>query len=102
MKVYGKTFTNPSSGSSTAVDWNGGTGMFAIQGTFPSGCSIKLQHKIGEGAGAVWQDVGADATLTESGATLFTTSSVELQVVNSSHTPTVTVSVLPVYDNKAL
>tara|TARA_R100001198_G_scaffold97000_1_gene90742 strand:- start:8843 stop:9136 length:294 start_codon:yes stop_codon:yes gene_type:complete len=97
MIRYGKTFTDPSSGSSTAVDWNGGTGMFAVQGTFSS-ATIKLQHKLG----SVWQDIGADATLTASGSTLFTTSATQLQVVNSSHTPSVTVVVEPVYENKAL
>jgi hypothetical protein len=100
MRDPGLTFTNPSSGSSTAVKWNGGTGMFAVQGTFSS-ATIKLQHQIGDGASAVWQDIGADATLTESGSVLFTTSSTALQVVNSAHTPSVTVSVLPVYENKA-
>ena len=94
---YGKTFTDPASGSSTAVDWNGGTGMFAVQGTFSS-AEIKLQHKLG----GVWQDIGADATLTASGSTLFTTGATALQVVNSAHTPSVTVAVEPVYDNKAL
>jgi len=101
MIIYGKTFTNPASGSSTAVDWNGGTGMFAVQGTF-SGATVKLQHQIGDGASAVWQDIGADATLTESGSILFTTSATALQVVNSAHTPSVTVSVQPVYENHAL
>ena len=72
--------------------------MYAVKGTFPAGCSIKLQHKLG----AVWQDIGADATLTESGSTLFTTAATQLQVVNSAHTPSVTVVVEPVYENKAL
>ena len=97
MARYGKTFTDPGSGVSTAVDWNGSTGMFAVQGTFSS-AEIKLQHKLG----AVWQDIGADATLTESGSTLFTTAATQLQVVNSAHTPSVTVVVEPVYENKAL
>ena len=97
MARYGKTFTDPGSGVSTSVDWNGSTGMFAVQGTF-SGATIKLQHKLG----GVWQDVGDDATLTASGATLFTTAATALQVVNSSHTPSVTVVVEPVYENKAL
>ncbi len=72
--------------------------MFAVQGTFPSSCEIKLQHKLG----AVWQDVGGDATLTASGACVFTTAATQLQVVNSAHTPSVTVVVEPVYENKAL
>lgn len=95
---YGKTFTNPAAESNTAVDWNGSTGMFSVQGTFPSSCEIKLQHKLG----AVWQDIGADATLTASGSTLFTTAATQLQVVNSDHAPSVTVVVEPVYENKAL
>ena len=83
MRDPGLTFTNPASGSSTAVKWNGGTGMFAVQGTF-NNATIKLQHQIGDGASAVWQDIGADATLA-SGSVLFTTSSPALQVVNSAH-----------------
>ncbi len=75
--------------------------MFAVQGTF-SGATVKLQHQIGDGASAVWQDIGADATLTASGSILFTTSATALQVVNSAHTPSVTVSVQPVYENHAL
>ncbi len=72
--------------------------MFAVQGSF-SGAEIKLQHKLG----AVWQDIGADATLTASGSTLFTTAATQLQVVTGSHTgASVTVTVEPVYENKAL
>ena len=98
MVRYGKTFTDPGSGTDTAVDWNGSTGMFAVQGSF-SGAEIKLQHKLG----AVWQDIGADATLTASGSTLFTTAATQLQVVTGSHTgASVTVTVEPVYENKAL
>lgn len=95
--ALGLTFTDPGSGVSTAVEWNGGAGMFAVQGTF-SAATLTLQHKLG----AVWQDIGPSATLTASGATLFTTGATQLQVVNTSHTPSVTVSVIPVYENKAL
>jgi len=94
---YGKTFSNPGTDSTTAIDWNGGTGMFAVQGTF-AGATLTLQHKLG----AVWQDVGADATLTASGATLFTTSSTQLQVTETGGTgASITVVVKPVYENKA-
>ena len=97
MKVYGKTFTNPGTSSTTAIDWNGGTGMFAVQGTFAD-ATLTLQHKLG----GVWQAIGADATLTESGATLFTTSSTQLQVTETGGTgATITVVVSPVYENKA-
>ena len=94
--IYGKTFTNPASDSSTAVDWNGGTGMFAVAGTFSS-ATVKLQHKIG----STWVDIGSDASFTADGAVIFTTGATELNVLNSAHTPSVTVTVLPVYENKA-
>lgn len=71
--------------------------MFAVQGTFSS-AEIKLQHKLG----AVWQDIGADATLTASGSTLFTTAATALQVVETGGTgASVTIVVDSVYENKA-
>ena len=71
--------------------------MFAVQGTF-AGATLTLQHKIG----AVWQDIGADATLTASGSTLFTTSATQLQVTETGGTgASITVTVTPTYENKA-
>ncbi len=72
--------------------------MFAVQGTF-AGATLTLQHKLG----GVWQDIGADATLTASGSTLFTTAATQLQVNETSGTgASITVVVEPVYENKAL
>ena len=100
MKSYGKTITNPAQGSNTDIDWNGGTGMFAVTGSNYQSSTVKLQHKIGD----TYLDIGSEATFTANGAILFTTSANNLRVAvdGSGSTLTAVVEVQPVYENKAL
>jgi hypothetical protein len=100
MKIYGKTITNPAQGSNTDIDWNGGTGMFAVTGSNFQSSTVKLQHNIG----GTWLDIGNEANFTTNGATLFTTSANSLRVAvdGSGSTLAAVVEVQPVYENKAL
>lgn len=62
----------------------GGTYSFLASGTFSSGTTLTLQHKVG----AAYVDLGADAVLTSAGGCTFTTSQTEIQLVVSNRTGT--------------
>lgn len=52
------------SATGAAKIWPGGTGQFAVEGTF-GGATVSLQRKLPNGT---WADVGAYTTLTAAGA----------------------------------
>lgn len=54
--------------TTTALDWDGGPGVFIVQGTFDS-ATIKLQYSID--GGTTKTDAGTDTTLTASGGGSF-------------------------------
>ena len=81
--------------------------MFSVtsDGSYVGAVEIKLQHDLsGGGAAAKWVDIGAAATFTANGSTLFTTSATSLRVVmaDSGGSETYHVNVKPTYTNKAL
>ena len=87
--------------------WNGGEGMFSATAntSYVGAVEIKLQHDLsGGGAAAKWVDIGAAATFTANGSTLFTTSATSLRVVmaDSGGSEFYHVLVQPTYTNKAL
>lgn len=52
------------SATGDAMDWSGGTGVFAVTATW-SGATVKLQAMLPDGS--TWGDVGANTTLTADG-----------------------------------
>ena len=74
------------SGTSTPkiIPIKGGTYAFLASGTFSSGTTLTLQHKVG----GAYVDIGSDAVLTAPGGCTFTTSQTELQLVVSNRTGT--------------
>ena len=98
---------NTASGVTLTGDWNGSEGMFSVTSAegYEGAIEIKLQHDLaGGGAAAKWVDIGAAATFTANGSTLFTTSATSLRVVlaNSGGSEFYHVLVQPTYTNKAL
>lgn len=71
---------------------NGKTNAFLVAGSFSSGSSVTLQHKIGD----TWVDVGPDTTLTASGGGLFTSpvSNIRVKVSNAAGLPSFDVQVI--------
>tara|TARA_B100000902_G_C26966525_1_gene743133 strand:+ start:111 stop:446 length:336 start_codon:yes stop_codon:yes gene_type:complete len=62
----------------------GGTYSFLASGTFSSGTTLTLQHKVGD----AFVTIGPDAVLTAAGGCTFTTSQTEIQLVVSNRTGT--------------
>ena len=62
----------------------GGEHCFIASGTFSSGTTLTLQHKVGE----AYVNIGSDAVLTAPGGCVFTTSQGDIQLVVSNRTGT--------------
>jgi hypothetical protein len=62
------TLLSNASATGSAVQWDGGEGVFAAAGTF-SGATITLQFLGPDGS--TWIDAGTDTTLTAAGGGIF-------------------------------
>lgn len=79
-----KVLLKNESATGPVVDWIGGTGVFAVTGTF-GGATVSLEFLGPDGA--TWLAVGTDTTKTANGAGLFTLYPASIRAAVSGGTP---------------
>ena len=70
---------NKASGSSDSVQWYGGTGQLAVDGTWGHN-SLKVNLEVSPDDGTTWIAVGGDASFSEAGIISFTLGSCDIRI----------------------